>query len=222
MATSSALNENFITNYARLGHAAQELLPEVLRELLLFLESPAMLFKDCQANKNLADRRILRPVEWQRITNVATDGYSKFDIQLSYKIIRNLNLVPCPTRDWDHPNDPMVHELTIGDDIERIRRLRNEILHKGETKVTDKDLAEYFSIFKGLAKRLENYLGKPYGHFLSKFENLETCCMDQKSEEHFIQTIKDLVKSEEDIKDEVGRVRIEVEDLKIKGEQLKL
>ncbi|XP_052106519.1 uncharacterized protein LOC127739007 [Mytilus californianus] len=219
MATSTVLNENYITNYARLGHAAQELLPEVLRELLLIKEPPTMLFKDCKANKYFADR-VLRLVEWQRITNVATDGYSKFDIQLSYKIIRNLNLVTCPTRGWDHPQDPMVHELTIGDDVERIRRQRNEILHKGETKVTDKDLAEYFSVFKGLAIRLENYLGKPQGHFLSKFEQLETRCMDQKSEEQFIQTIKNLVKNEEDIKDEVGRVRIEVEQLKIKGNSI--
>ncbi|CAG2217063.1 unnamed protein product [Mytilus edulis] len=95
------------------------------------------------------------------INNVRTNGYVNFDIPLIYKLVRNLNLVPSPTNGWDFHTPPAANEILPGDDIERIRRTRNEILHRGNAQLSDFDLTDYFTTFKAIAVRLEAYLGKP-------------------------------------------------------------
>ncbi|CAG2235060.1 unnamed protein product [Mytilus edulis] len=154
MATAGSTGNNtgeIMTNYARLGHAAQHELPNLLRELLVIKEPPHLLDGHVHANKYLL--RNLRSHEWAIIKSVQTHLYNNVDVPLMYKIIRNLNLVPRPTRGWDSQIDPMASEITIGDDIERIRRSRNEIVHRGNTKVDNLEFANYFLIFKGIAHK---------------------------------------------------------------------
>lgn len=211
MATSSSVDlvETFITNYARLGHAAQELLPELLKEIVRMKQPLQTLRPDCLANSYL--KKNLRPVEWQKINNAVSNGFDTFDVNLLYKLIRNLQLVSSPTRDWDYPIDPMANELTLGDDIERIRRIRNAILHRGNTKVTHLELEETFKIFKDMAARIEIYLAKPNGELVNKFEELEKRSMDQRAEEQFTQTIENLAKRETDIREDLKQIQIDQE-----------
>jgi hypothetical protein len=75
-------------------------------------------------------------------------------------------------------------ETTIGDDLERFRKSRNEISHRGNTNVSDQELTEYFTQFKEIAQRLELVLNKKKNELVSEFQNLETCCMDGASNNH--------------------------------------
>jgi hypothetical protein len=214
-APTSITNKKYMTNYARLGHAAQELLPDMLRELILLKEPTNKLILDCNANRYL--KRTLRQIEWLCINNVINNEYSNFDVPLLYKLIRNLNLVPQPTANWDFPRDPMGNELTIGDDVERIRRKRNDILHRANVNVDETELSENFSLFKSVASRLEVYMGKPNGYFGHKCEWLETCCMDSQAQEQFLQKMKEFAENEKDVQDDVRKVQTDIELLKVKG-----
>jgi hypothetical protein len=132
--------------------------------------------------------------EWINIRKANTDGYADFDIPLIYKLLRNLKLIPPPTRGWEPRGGPVLTETTIGDDLERFRKSRNEILHRGNTNVSDQELTDYFTQFKEIAQRLELALNKKKNELVSEFQNLETCCMDGVSE----QILANLAKKEKE------------------------
>ncbi|CAG2198588.1 ANK [Mytilus edulis] len=194
-----------ITNYARLGLATQNELPNILRKLLFIREPPHLLEAHLKNNSYLS--RNLRAYEWNIIRAVRTHQYNEFDVPLMYKIIRNLNLVPNPTQGWDNQTPPSSTEITVGDDIERIRRIRNEIVHRGNTKVKDPELANYFSFFKDIARRLEVALMLSNREFVSKLENAETCCIDEDTERHYIKRLRELEKYETELAINFAEVR---------------
>ena len=195
MATASNVGVSHKTHYARLGHASQDLIPKILQELLLWLEHPNQLYQKCSKNPDLKGRG-LSSEEWNKIKTVSTKGYVNFDIPLVYTILRNINTsIAPPTKGWHSNAFPLPHDTTIGDDLERCRKTRNQIIHRGNTTVTDQELDDYFNLFKGIAGRLENILNKTHGEFVTKFENLKTCCMDETTEKIYLENIRDLVKN---------------------------
>ncbi|CAG2247707.1 unnamed protein product [Mytilus edulis] len=96
----ATVHANRKTNYARIGQAAQNELPNILRELLLIKEPPNLLQSHVMQNDDL--KRRLRDGDKLKIQQVANNnGYNGFDIPLMYTLIRNLKLVPPPTQGWD-------------------------------------------------------------------------------------------------------------------------
>ncbi|CAG2198591.1 BTBD15 [Mytilus edulis] len=186
-----------IANYARLGLASQNELPDMLRELLLIKEPPHLL--EAHINNNSFLSKNLKAYEWNIIKTVRENSYRDCDVPLMYKIIRNLNIVPNPTQGWDNNTPPSASEITIGDDVERIRRIRNEIVHRGNTNVQDSELANYFSTFKRIANRLESYLSKPEREFVSKIEIAETCCLDKDTEQQYLERLNELAEHEKQL-----------------------
>ncbi|VDI38292.1 Hypothetical predicted protein [Mytilus galloprovincialis] len=203
-----------ITNYARLGLATQNELPNILRELLFIKEPPHLL--EAHLNNNSYLSRNLRAHEWNIIRTVRTNQYDEFDVPLMYKIIRNLNLVPRPTQGWDNQTPPLATEMTVGDDIERIRRIRNEVVHRGNTNVQDPELAKYFSVFKDLASRLEISLVLSNREFVSKIENVETCCIDNDTQQLYIRRLKELAENETQLVQSVAKVQKDLASLGLK------
>ncbi|CAC5397291.1 unnamed protein product [Mytilus coruscus] len=190
MSGTSAMTSSsgsLMTNYARIGHAAQQVFPDILQDIIAMEEPQHRLYGDVTSNRFL--NRNLRADEWTMINNVSANGYVNFDIPLIYKLVRNLNLVPPPSKGWDFHIPPAATEILPGDDIERIRRTRNEILHRGNAQVSDTILTDYFTSFKDIATRLEAYLGKPKGEFEQKFQNLENCCMDEDTEKTYLERL---------------------------------
>ena len=201
MATAGNVGVSHKTHYARLGHASQHLVPKILQKLLLSLEHPSQLYQKCFTNTAFTSRR-LSSEEWNKIKTASTKGYANFDIPLVYTILRNINTrITPPTRGWDCTRDPLPHDMTIGDDLERCRRTRNHIIHRGNTVVTDQELDEYFNLFKGMAGRLENILNKTPGEFVTEFEYLKTCCMDETTENIYLENIRDLAENAKEMEE---------------------
>ena len=200
MATAGNVNVSQKTHYARLGHASQNLIPHILQELLLHFEDPTTICNKCQSHSYLNNR--LTTEEWKKIKNASIKGYVNFDIPLVYKILRNINVnVVPPTMGWDCNQDPGPNETTIGDDLERCRRTRNDIIHRGNTVVTDQELEDYFNIFKGIAGRFEIILRKLPGEFVNEFETLKVCCMDEDLEKMYLDHLFDLAKSAKQVEE---------------------
>lgn len=200
------------TNYSKIGYAAHKLFPEILQELIAKKESPQQLSNDFNTNRNLSKN--LRGDELLLINNVVKKGYADFDIPLIFKLIRNLKLLPPPTQGWDHSNAPCVAEITPGDDLERIRRLRKEILCRHNSKVTDTESSEFFVQFKGIAGRLETYLEKQTGEFVDMFIDLETCYTEEETRNVHFKRHTRFKKREEDYQKRLRSIEREVNALK--------
>lgn len=212
--SSSGTNVN-ISNFVRLCIVIQTELQNILQELLLATEPPPLLDGHIRSNHYLSKQ--LRSVEWKVIGTVKTKNYADFDIALMYKIIRNLNnLVPPPTQGWDYKIPPTSAETTIGDDIERIRRSRNDIVHNVNTNISVSvvELNNRFSMFIDIASRLGVYLNKEY---VSKIEEVKTCCIDPETEKLYLQQLEELVERETTMQLNISEVSNSVDDLRQKS-----
>ncbi|CAC5371899.1 unnamed protein product [Mytilus coruscus] len=207
-----------ITNFVRICIVIQTELPNILRELLLVKEPSALLDGHIRSNSYLSKQ--LRAFEWKVINTVRTKQYADFDVALMYKIIRNLNLVPPPTQGWDSQIPPTSTETTIGDDVERIRRSRNDIVHNVNTNISDVELNNRFSLFIDITSRLEVYLNKLNNReYVSKIENVETCCIDPETEQLYLRQLEDLVEKETTMKSNISAVSHSVDELRQQSEQ---
>ncbi|VDI64069.1 Hypothetical predicted protein, partial [Mytilus galloprovincialis] len=197
------------THYARLGHAAQNLLPSFLQEVLLRFEKPNRIYTNCSKNQFLSRR--LKPGECARLSNAVQDGYFDFDIPLIYSILRNLHEPAVrPTRGWDHPIGPLVNEIEIGDDIERCRRSRNEIIHRGNTRVTNLELKQYFYTFKTIAERLEKFCGKYNNEFVMEVDHLKICCMDEATELKYLDDLTDYQEKDKENESKISDLELKL------------
>lgn len=199
------LGVSHTTHYARLGHASQHLIPNVLKELLAHYIPPNALLVWVNGWVKATRSKILKTGEWKKINNAAKNGYDEFDTPLIYTLLRNLIPTIYPTKGWDHPTNPQSHETTLGDDIERCRRYRNAILHRGNTTVKDQEFDDIFNEFKTMAMRFEIVLKKKPNELFFEFENLRTCCMDEDTEKMYLDRLRDIQEKEandhESIKD---------------------
>ncbi|XP_052072503.1 uncharacterized protein LOC127710594 [Mytilus californianus] len=205
-----------ISNFVRLFIVSQTELPNILRELLLLQEPPASLDGDIRNNTYLS--YTLRAFELSVIATVRTKQYADFDVALMYKIIRNLNLVPPQTQGWDNRIPPNLTETTIGDDVERIRRSRNDIVHNVNTNISDLELENRFSFFIDIASRLEVYLNKRNREYVSRIENVKTCCIDPETEQMYLRQLGILIEREAIMQLNISAVSHRVDELRQQNE----
>ena len=184
--TSSGSNR---THYARLSHASLIVIPKMLQEMLLFYEPPERLLRDCTRFYGY----LLSRTEKEQVKKAKQNGYGNFDISLIYKLLRNLNLEPDfqePTNGWDSSIDPRSSEIRDGDDLERCRRSRNAIIHRGNPDVGNEEFLKYFKSFKNVARRLEKKFNKRNKEFLLELEVIEKCCMDEETEQKYLEELR--------------------------------
>ncbi|VDH91319.1 Hypothetical predicted protein [Mytilus galloprovincialis] len=157
-------------NYARLiiavKHTTQNMLKNVLEKFI-----PLNDFGLRMIPQHWMQR--LNPADLKKIRIANNKGYSDFDIPLIYNILQIFQLCVPPTRGWDPPTDPLKHEISIGDDIERCRRLYNVIVHRPNAIISSEEFNDFLSDFKSIARRFEIYLNKQPNEFVSQFEDLE-------------------------------------------------
>ncbi|XP_052072502.1 uncharacterized protein LOC127710593 [Mytilus californianus] len=204
------------TNFVRLFVVIQIEISNFLRELLVVKEPHLSLNGDIR--KNVYLNNTLKSFEWSVIATVHTKQYADFDIPLMYKIIRNLKLVPPPTQGWDKQIPPTSTEITIGDNIERIRRCRNDIMHSGNTNISDVELANVFSLFMDIARRLEVYLNKPNREYVSAIEHAKTCCLDPETEQMYLRQLEDLFERETIMASNISAVSHSVDEMRRQSE----
>ncbi|CAG2188945.1 unnamed protein product [Mytilus edulis] len=191
MATLGNPGISYKTHYARLGHAAQNLIPRFLQEVLLYYENPRNIDYSCNKNYQLLCR--LKSSDWTKIKDAVNKGsYQDFDIPLIYTILRNIHYTTLePTNGWDSKIDPQPHQMKTGDDLERCRRRRNKIIHRGNTEVSDQELHDYFDEFGAIASRLQIICNKKNNEFVLEVEDLRNCSMDEDTERKYLEEIEE-------------------------------
>lgn len=89
----------------------------------------------------------------------AIPDYNKFDVNLLYKLIRNLCPSLEPTKGWG--KDPVDTDTHIGDDIERLRLFRYNCVCSMFSAISDND-------FEIICKKLMSVFQRTQSHMASK------------------------------------------------------
>ena len=214
-------------NYVRSCCINIDVFPEILRHILQHDIPPAQLHNLAQA-KSAADKaaRVRNPFtlgkeQWTLLLNAGTSGYVEFDLTLLYKLIRNLTLPSCvpPSLGWG--NEPALPlQITIGDDVERMRSLRNKVYgHATSTTIPDNVFQGYWTTAVNICSRVDAYYGRTkYTDMLKDIEKIEFV---QQKVSDYIDIVTKQIQNDEKIKREVGELQTRTDELQTDVDLLK-
>ena len=189
------------TNYARLGLVVVESFSNILREIMRSNITPKAIHRHIIVQKekhpSVFDKMTFK--EHKSLNTLSNGTYDNIDFTTSYKLMRSmmssLLLLDAPTQGWGKP--PTNADVTISDDVERLRFIRNEITHRLKADIDLTEMNNYFSNIVRITQRIDTYLCKlPDQGFAREVHNFQTHCMDPEMEQKYYQALKDT----EDIK----------------------
>lgn len=156
--TSTTLSQEQL-NFARVSILCVDIISFPLKDILNIFIKPADLGKQIKTCQHLlAGTNRLNPDEKKKCCYNSSNipDYSTFDITLLYKLIRYFCPSLEPNNKWG--TKPTVNDVSIGDDIERIRVFRNErFAHPEFGKISDDDYMELLSEAKRIIQRCQHF-----------------------------------------------------------------
>ena len=180
------------TRFSRLILVIIDELTQILRDLLHSEISPTQIYNRVKQMNYLQK---LRPDQIVALNDANVRGYQEFDTTLLYTLLRNVcrNIQP-PSRNWGVSKMPPQNEVTVGDDIERIRLLRNKLFgHISEAAIPETEFQDYWSTISDICTRMQTLLHKNY---VERLQNAEGCPIDSDTENKYLELIR--IMTEED------------------------
>ena len=117
--------------------------------------------------------------------------YDNIDFTLLYKLMRSFSILDDPKQGWG--KQPTNTDVTISDDVERLRFARNKIVHRIKADIDSIEMSDYFSNIVKITQRIDKNLGKlPDQGFAREVLNFQTHCMDFEMEQKYYQALKDI------------------------------
>lgn len=172
MATFRSFTEfdNEWFNHSLLCRAIIDVGGQVLRDVLAREIPPKDIYQKLKM-KNFkmtpANRKILMSAS-------TLHSYQEFDITLLYSIIRSLCPLLVPTAGWGSAKVTSTSETNVGDDIERINIMRNQIVaHPSSTRVSDSDFKKYWHVLRDVMVRMDRWFDgqSNYNEMLNSIES---------------------------------------------------
>ena len=185
------------TNYARLGLVVVEIFSKILRVIMRSNIAPEALHRHIivqkKKNPSVFDKMTLE--ERKSLYTLSNRTYDNIDFTTSYKLMRSLMssllLLDAPAQGWGRP--PTNADVTISDDVERLRFMRNEIVHRLKADIDLTEMNNYFSNIVHIARRIDTYLCKlPDQGFVREVLNFQTHSMDPEMEQKYYRDLKDI------------------------------
>ncbi|XP_056006602.1 uncharacterized protein LOC130050461 [Ostrea edulis] len=206
MALSKTVDPYDRTRFARMSLVIIEELTPLLQDILQNEISPNQIFNQVKQQKAQQQKSLYQRLTAEQTTliqNAQTDGYKKFDITLLYTLLRNLKCVKvtAPTQGWGTSQMPGNGETTLGDDIERIRLIRNTVYgHVPVAELSETEFKEHWSNILDICKRMQTLLGKNY---VQRLKEAEVRSIDMEMESTYLEKIKNLCTAEKSMRERI-------------------
>lgn len=193
MALSKVSSDEDRTRFFRLNLVILEELTPILRDLLHKEIYPSQILYTVKQQKF----KYIQLVQVPLLKDAKTKGYREFDITLLCTLLRNYcpNLEQ-PTQSWEITQMPAQNEITLGDDIIRIRLMKNTyVSHVHTTAISETDFKNLWSIIHDICTRMQARL--PNTHYVQSLEEAQYRTIDSATEEIFMEKIKELADEDE-------------------------
>lgn len=159
MACSNPLDDQ--RNFACVTIASVDLIKLPLIDILESRIKPVDLYKEINLHSNILSGKYKLSQDQLNLCFLqppAKPDYSKFDVTLLYRLIRNLCPSLKPTKGWGtQPDDA---DIQIGDDIERLRLVRNNCYaHADSAAISDTDFKDIWKKLKSTIIRMQTHSG---------------------------------------------------------------
>lgn len=195
MASSVLYTKESKTRLARYSLVVLNEFPEMMQELLLHHIRPIalcnMIEHDGKLNPTEQNNVRLNFEEIKMFQSMYHKGYADVDVTLAYKLLKYFNIIPTPKQKWGR--QPRSCDISISDDVERIRLYRNSLCHRASKEVSEADFQKYFTDFIDIGRRFDTFLKKsPKNRFLAKILSLQTDSIDAKTEEKYVNALEEI------------------------------
>ncbi|XP_062578085.1 probable serine/threonine-protein kinase pats1 [Saccostrea cucullata] len=177
------------SRFAKLGMATNDVLNKAYRDILESEIPPCYIENKVNtlSTKKRGDLK-LNPDQENLLKKANISGYKDFDISLTYKMIRNIcSTIPKPTKGmWG--KEPAAVDITVGDDIERIRLIRNSLTaHVSSASTSQSEFDDTWSVMSDICQRLETFTGKTY---LDDLKYIQKLTIKEEDEKAIIEKVK--------------------------------
>ena len=100
---------------------------------------------------------------------------------------------------------PSPNEVTVGDDIERIRLIRNKLFgHIPEAAISETEFKDYWSIISDICTRMQALLNKNYA---KRLQDAKDCTIDSDTENKYLELIRTKAEEEKTTRDILQDIR---------------
>lgn len=203
MAMSKAEPDEDRTRFCRLSLVIVEELPLILQDVLYREVSPNLLLHMVMKHKKGLEH--LGPHQIIQVNNAKASGYSEFDITLLYTLLRNYfkKSIQPPTKGWGKQEMPEKGQETEGDDIDRIRLIRNKHNHSVMVSIpaiSETEFNEKWGIIHAVCARMQTRLPNIQHNYVQMLEESKIRTIDSDMEKTYIDKIKELAKEEMSVK----------------------
>lgn len=145
-------------NFIWISIACVEFLKLPLKDILANQIKPADLYH--RINSSLMNGKSYLRKEQLSTCSIPPPGqpdYNKFDVTLLYTLIRNLCTSLTPTQGWGGKGPDSSH-TQIGDDIERLRLMRNTFAHANSAGIPDAEFQALWINLKSVIQRIQKFM----------------------------------------------------------------
>ena len=178
-------------NFAKMSQIVLDLNHSILEDILQEQLPP----KDCPSEAAKLCPRPLSRDQLAIANDVPTNGYTECDTSLMYILLRNAcKNIPPPTPGWTKTPTG----LGIGDDIERIRHIRNKFGHSRFATLSNKDYKQLIQDTSDICLRFDTQLShskytRPRrDSYSSKLDTIDTQSLDKKQQEEYTRKLEDM------------------------------
>ncbi|XP_062595054.1 uncharacterized protein LOC134256426 [Saccostrea cucullata] len=199
------------TRFAKISMAIIDELTQVYRDLLQRHVPANHIFNKVKASQDVFKK--LSTDQILILKDACTNGYADFDITLMYTLLRNVcTNIPAPTKKWGTP--PGTGEVGIGDDIERVRIVRNKVHgHVKSASMSKNEFEDNWRMISDICRRLQSHTG---GSYTSNLQNILERTIDEDQERRYIEKLKFDSEKDKSVLEELSSLKSDVQDLKSK------
>ncbi|XP_062612400.1 uncharacterized protein LOC134274161 [Saccostrea cucullata] len=201
------------SRFAKLGMATNDVLNQAYRDVLEWEIHPSLLYNKV---KTSSIYKTLRSDQEDLLKRAINSGYMNFDISLIYMLIRNIcSKIPKPTKGkWGGNSLPTAGEIRVGDDVERIRIIRNSLTaHVSSASTPQTEFDDTWLMMSDICQRLENFTKKKYSDNLNLIKKLtlkeedEDAIIEKVKMESQYEMVKTLMSNVQDVVSEVHEIK---------------
>lgn len=153
------------------------IIKRLLSKILKYHIEPTELLGKVKSSQSLTSGKYsLHPEEKKKCCSESSDppDYAEFDVELLYKLIKNLCPSVKPTRGWGEKPDAT--DTKLGDDVERLIHFRDELLKYANPSTfnSNKSMSEeIWNEIESASKRIhtETKASSEYSHFWKYFQH---------------------------------------------------
>ncbi|XP_062618728.1 uncharacterized protein LOC134280330 [Saccostrea cucullata] len=207
---ASRLDPGGSSRFAKLGMAINDVLTQAYRDILEMDVPPSLAFNKVKSSslykKLRSDQELL-------LIDAKNSGYKNFDITFMYTLLRNIcTTIPPPTNAWGGNDMPSTIEITIGDDIERIRLIRNSVFgHVYSASTSQQTFDDSWSVISDVCQRLQTYTGKTY---MDGLQNIERQALEEEYEEALVEKLREEHENNKELREDMSTLLSDVKEIK--------